>query len=208
MSESALRVEDEENFVATERKKQILGARENVRDWREELFTAARTGEIDEESAVTLFGDPVREYLMTIEPLLQLDLSNAQEVYEKKELGTIELRPPEEYLEAAGGRQSPGRRSEKTVSGDLDVKTYTIEGLKEVIERESVSATWTIHIKWARPQFAPRGGPRQTVQPTVEKPLTREVLRNAVRTADQWLQEAGVGLDLDAEPYRSEEPGL
>jgi hypothetical protein len=67
------------------------------------------------------------------------------------------------------------------------------EGLKEVIERDPVlTHQWEVCVKreGARPNW-------EYVYPQTQRPVPKRLYENAVRKADMFLQQAGIGLDTD-----------
>lgn len=185
-------VEDEEGFVDKEVKKRILENRQEVDEWSRSLFSAERTGGIDTEDAVMIWRDRVVEYLTSIEPLLRDDsLPDARHAYLREPLGVAVLEPPEEY------QQEPGRpsieelveRGPEWFRGDPpEPKQQTFQGLKSVIETERVTAEWEVPVDTDRP---PR---REREQVHKQQPVPKHVLENAVRVADEFLHQIGIGV--------------
>lgn len=172
---------DEENYIDKRRKQEILNARSDVREWRQELFSSIRMGEIEEQTGMLLYGDRVREYLMAIEPLLRNEsLPMAEEAYHGVYLGEVVVHPPE----------VEGARSE-LLQSTPEPKREAINGLQTVIERERIVETWEVQI---RDTDSSRRREERTLQNSA--PLSREILQNATRTADEWLQKIGVGLEV------------
>lgn len=190
-NEGRVHAVDEENYVDKERKRQILNSRLEAREWRRELFTNVRTGDMDEQVAVLLWGDRVREYLMSIEPLLRnFSLPNAEELYKERELGQVQVYPPDELRNAAQGRRGESTSGLTVLNGDLEPRTHTIHGLKEVIDREYVEFSWSVQIR-----DPSRNPPRQSITETNSEALPRHILRKSVRDADEWLQNVGIGVE-------------
>lgn len=200
-------IQDDENYVDKRVKDRIMQVRGDVDKWWSELFMMASMGDIGPQEATRLWHEHVRRYLVAIEPLLRNDdeLPQAAEFYEEAELGKVMVEPPEELREQTG-IPAPGNVSEVGAlvqSEPPDPKKETIRGLKSVIERDSIRKTWTVRVRdvnGAGPSVQDREF-EQTV------PLPRDIVLNAVRTADEFLQQAGVGvhtkdeIDTHAEPF-------
>lgn len=197
-------IDDEEKTVDTKVKNRIVALREDVDEWAKELFTKEKFGEIDHQTAVSIWGDRVRTYLLAVEPLCwNTGLENSQEVYLNEKLGVVEVHPPQEWVEATSGRQRRNGDVEVLEDGAIEPKKRVISGLKDVIERESVSASWTIQI---RDRNGGRGQRRVEETVTQTAPINKTTLRNAIRVADEFLQRNGIGVDFGVQDYRSTEP--
>lgn len=189
-------VRDEENYVDRERKKLILQRRRDIDEWKRELFTDAKLGDLPYQTAISLWGDRVRDYLIAVEPLLRDEsLSGAAEAYTQADIGVIEIPPPKEMQAAntARGRRNPVVDGYELVNGPPEPKKETITGLKDVIEKEAVTATW--EVQGRRVETAGRRERRQTITATQTAPLNKTTLRNAVRITDEFLQDAQLGID-------------
>lgn len=205
---TGLEIQDEGNYTDRRKKKDLLDMRETVTEWQRELFTQVRFGELDLNTAVTIWGERVREYLERVEPILltgdgptftqdeefDYKLDGAREVYTSVELGVVEVPPPEEYGQLA--RQAQESEHIKILEDSHpQPKERVIKGIKEVIERETVAAEWEVSVYDGR--LPPSDRVReQAIQNEV--PLNRVTLRNAVRVADEWLQNHGIGIETDS----------
>jgi len=194
-------VDDAEGYVDRKHKERILTKRRQVDDWKQQLFTSYRTGDAEKADVLALWRDRIVDYLVAIEPLLRDEsLPNAEYVYLGVPLGEITLQVPEEYNQDESGRTTINDVREKDfefVDAPPESKTVTVTGLKDVIELEQVNAEWQFTIR----RFDGVGLPFEEVQVEETGGLTKSVLQNAVRVADEWLQNAGVGLSMKADNH-------
>jgi len=200
-------VQDEENYVDKRTKDRIMEVRQDVDKWWSELYTMAAMGDIEADEATRLWHEHIRRYLVAIEPLLRNDdeLPHAAEFYKEKNLGTVRVDPPEELHEQTGIPEPDDVLSIGALvqSEPPDPKEETIQGLKTVIERDAIQKTWTVRVR-AVDKPGP-GVQDRTYEQTI--PIPREIILNAVRTADEFLQQAGIGvhtkdeIDTHAEPF-------
>lgn len=185
-------VSDEEGFVDRKKKETIIQNRQEIKEWNKKLFSNEKMGGISYEEAVSLWRDRVVEYLVSIEPLLNREnLPLSTEAYTEWPLGYVEFELPEEYQQqrATSINDLVGRESHYLTGNPETTKTVTVRGLKTVIERETVAVEWTLK----RRQVS---GPPviEEITHREEVPMPKHILLNAVRMADDWLQQAGIGL--------------
>lgn len=183
-------IEDDEDTVDTKKKQQILQRKDDVNEWEMELYTQVSLGEMDLEQADQLWGYRVRSYLKEVEPLFtRTNLEDATEVYEELDLGGVRVDPPPELTDSNVEVQSP-----------VSPKYVPIDGIEQVIEAKQVSAEWEVQIRNSQ---APKR--RDTITRSNVRPISYPVLEGAVRSVDKWLQLNGIGVNVDAEPYESED---
>lgn len=183
-------IEDDEDTVDTKKKQQILQRKDDVNEWEMELYTQVSLGEMDLEQADQLWGYRVRSYLKEVEPLFtRTNLEDATEVYEELDLGGVRVDPPPELTDSNVEIQSP-----------VSPKYVPIDGIEQVIEAKQVSAEWEVQIRNSQ---APKR--RDTITRSNVRPISYPVLEGAVRSVDKWLQLNGIGVNVDAEPYESED---
>lgn len=199
-------VEDQDGYTDTERKRVILDNRQKCQETAEFVFPRVSQGVMRQEAAVRTFHEPVRNYLLSIEPLLkQSDLPLAEQAYLGQPMGVVEFPLPPKF-QGLGGRIDPKqvkKRGFRLLGDPPEPDQHTIIGLKEIIERDEYTHTWEVEVN-------PIGGmaaktkPRDTHTETVVKPTPKMALINAVRTADEFLQNAGVGLELGDQTTEAE----
>jgi hypothetical protein len=195
---------DEEGTVDEKLKSRIISVRELV-DKREDLLfvvSAVDPGvDVDEREAVAAWGGTVRQYLRAIEPLLRAeDIESASYYYTEPPLGEVTLAPPNqdgyEFSKFADDRfdnqqliREMGLPPNTTPPAPYREKYV---GLRDAIEKTSVSHGWVVTVSDGV------GPEREVADLQAEIPTPRYILENAVRKADQFLQQAGVGLEIGA----------
>lgn len=199
--EADFEVEDEEGYVDRERKQNIIQNRQKCEETAEYLFPRVNRGEMRYEAAVRSFHEPVRNYLLSIEPLLKdPDLPYAEEAYLREPMGVVEFPLPPKFQDL-GGRSDPQRikqRGFRLLGDPPEPDEHTIIGLKEIIERDEYTHTWEVEVNPVR-GIAAKSKRRHTETETAVKPTPKVALINAIRTADEFLQNAGVGLSLSTD---------
>jgi len=196
--EAEFEVEDEEGFVDRQRKKNILQNRQKCEETAEYIFPRMNRGQIRYDTAVRSFHEPVRNYLLSIEPLLKdSSLPYADEAYLQQPMGIVEFPLPPKF-QGLGGRPDPQdikRRGFKLLGEPPEPDERTIIGLKEIIEKDEYTHSWSVDVEPVR-GIAAKHKQRDTVTERVVKPTPKMALVNAVRTADEFLQETNVGLSV------------
>lgn len=197
-------VDDSEGLVDRRVKERMLSNREEIDDWKTQLFTEVKMGGLDHDKAVLLWRDRVVDYLISLEPIIRVgELPKSDEVYEERTIGTVVVEPPEEYrqqqatIPAANSVRQ--RENELLLSTPPQPQHVEIVGLKSIIENEAVRAQWEIDV-----ESPDSPGPRvqtRTIEETAIIP--KQILQKSVRIADRWLQNAGIGLSMSPE-YRGE----
>lgn len=197
-TEPDLEVEDAEGYVDRERKKDILKNRRKVEETAEYVFPRAKRGELGPATAAGHFHEPVRNYLISIEPLLKdFDLPDAEQVYLHEPMAELVFSPPAEFTRPDGipSETQLKERGYRVLGEPPEPEEHTIRGLKEIIERDRYDRSWEVTIEPLRGIRARRTAQKtETVTDTQVTP--KRALWNAVRTADTWLQQAGIGLEL------------
>jgi hypothetical protein len=210
-------VVDEEGLVDRERKRMILEARRDVREWKGEIYREVKLGELDLEVGNELWGERVREYLLTIEPLLREgELAKSEQVYLEAPIGAVTIDPPEEYVEAAGRPTVDKNPDFRVFGGAPEPKTVPFQGLRSIIENEVAAASWDLNV--LRPD-SPGGGRKPAPSPptadgggstggklqnsaspnetiTETRPIPKPILQDAVRIAESWLQSVDLGIEV------------
>jgi len=198
---------DDDGDVDKAIKRRIVKARERVDEtelalWRDAELDPQIRGSISEAEKIRTFAMTVQQFLRRIEPLFRVDgIENNEQYYKDIDVGTITLHPPdtEDYQFSLIGQVDATDKELRRMIGlprgvDLpEPVEIDITGLQEVIEREPVlSFQWSVCVarKGPKPQW-------EYVYPSVTRPMQKQVYKNAVRMADLFLQEAGIGLDTE-----------
>ena len=202
IKDQSIEIADGEDYVDRQLKKDLIDLRRTIREWDRDLWSRVRFGEIDEKQALLLLGDRVRDYIQSIEPVMRMRddsgpaLNGVDQVYNHEKLGIVDIPPPDEYRETERDLLNRGASGTTLVSQTtLQPKQVMVRGLRDVLEKEVVSARWQMQLRNTNPD--PGEPPRKSVTVTNQQPLNRTVLQNAVRVADEWLQINGVGLKVD-----------
>jgi hypothetical protein len=201
------KVSDSEGTVDKRVKDRIINARERVDDAEYKLYIEAplehnQTGEDWEARAHQAWGKVVKQYLRTIEPLLRDDeIQNAREVYESKDLGRIEIQPPNQHgipfrEFAASDMEAMQFRMNNELPADMELPTAEVvqfEGLESIIKSPStITKTWRLNVGMYK---SPEEGGTLTL--TTEAVVPKTIYERALREADEFLQQAGVGLRIE-----------
>jgi hypothetical protein len=219
-STDGAKVIDEENRVDKRLKDRILDARERVAESENEIFIGAPLDKgvnLTSQQLVQLWATAVRQFLRTIEPLLQSDeIEKSQYYYREIPILKDELYPPDGKTKVTVGDDVTTEGIEWSLfyNDNVDTlnlikdpsfeppdpKTVEIRGLKDVIETEVISCEWSVVMNPSM-HFSK---PTKVAHPSVRRPLSKPTLEFAVRKADQFLQDAGVGLEIGAENKEAE----
>lgn len=214
-----LEVEDAEDYVDKRVKKRILEARARVDEREDQLFNERLLDpeiEISNAQATVAWGNTVRQFARNIEVLLEDMATGSEEVkhyLDSVQLGTVRIPPPDterrEWSKVAMDSYTPDmlrREFGLSPSAELpEVREVPFKGLRDIVEREShLSQTWVVTIDDSGP---PPEHEHQRLQAT--RPVPKWIYENAVRAADRFLHEAGIGVKIRAEPYMGEGgPGI
>jgi len=214
----AEQVIDEEGTVEQKIKSRIIEARKHVDDSEDAVFIEAPLREevnLSRGEQVHIWGTSVRQFLRTIEPLLRSDkIDKAGKYYKEVPIGEEPVYPPDGKYP-----QDPNRGEQHTYRWGMfyrdgvenheliqqhpkltrgfeppKPKQVGLQGLQDVIETKKASYKWAVTVNPDEPPFR-----QQTVFPEITMPLKKEWLEKAVRLADQFLQEAGIGLEIGNE---------
>lgn len=198
---------DEEGSVDKAIKRRIIQARERVDETELALYRDATVDpnvSIGEAEKVHIYGTTVKQFLRRIEPILASEtIEDSAHYYEEKTIDTITLVPPD-----TGGYQfslvatDMGERELRKAIGlprGVDIpqpETVEINGLEDVIEMDTVIyRQWTVVVE---NEGSPPNWKR--VHPSVQRPLPKRVYEEAIRDADGFLQQAGIGVEIDSDP--------
>lgn len=191
-------------------KDRIINARERVDDREDYLYVQATVDankHIEPAEQTVYWGMVVKQYLRTIEPLLNEEtVSEADKFYTAISIGEVTLLPQDtpQYPFSAVARGDIEPMQFK-IQYDLprsvelpEPKTVEFEGLQSVIERgPMIGETWEVE---TNVYSDPREG--RVVRTQDQRPIPKQIYEDAVRIADRFLQQAGIGLELgvDGQP--------
>jgi len=207
---------DEEDRISNRLKDRILDARDRVADREDAIFVEAPLDDdvsITGEQATQIWATSVRQYLRVIEPLLRSDeIQDSHYYYRNLPLIDKTITPPDGPTRIIDGDDvnqetimwskfySDAYDTNREIMDNPlygpgfsppEPRQITLSGLKSVIETDGITETWHVPLN---PQMWDQ---RQRVaKPTYKQPLDKQMLEYAVRKADQFLQDAGVGLDV------------
>jgi len=201
------RIDDEEGKVDTQYKNRIIQNRIRVDDAEEALLVDAATDPdvtASRAKRVSIWGTMVKQYLRTIEPILRSDdVDEAQRYYEEVEIGSVTLHPPDKDGYAFSTLQYRDFE-DKQLRRALDLprgaslpepEHIQFNGLVSIIEApEILSHRWAVTVD----DSGPPPTHEQVLLEQTEIP-DKQLYVDALRYADQFLQEAGLGIDISAE---------
>lgn len=211
------KVEDDEGFVAREKKKIIIESRRRVDEYEEQLLTvlqrpvpsgrdAEDVQEEREQQIAAAWHGIVRQYVRNIVPLLKNDeIEGATRAFKRAHLGTVGLEPPSQYkADAKRARGARGDTPDIVLHRFSDVPEPVerdIHGLESILRPPPLEASWDIIIDThASEGYGPfnEGRGMDEVEATDSGYLHLGILREAVSVADQFLEDANVGLSVEA----------
>lgn len=196
---------DEEGDVDKALKRRIIQARERVDETELALYRDAAIQpdvNLGPTEKIHIYATTVKQFLRRIEPLLRVEgVPNNEHYYSHVEIGQIDLVPPDTdgyrfSLIANSSRTDKELRRMLDLPRGVDLPeplSIPFEGLQTVIERDPiVGHQWEVCVKkaGARPNW-------QYVYPQTQQPVPKQIYEDAVRKADMFLQNAGIGLDTD-----------
>lgn len=182
-------VEDPEGLAARERKKAIVSAREDVDMYESEIEQELVTGRLDRAMAMELLHGAVRRYLQRVEPLMSNpELPQADHVYKEVLVGRLVVEPPDLDV---------GESWEVVAEPQPVAREFT--GLREVIEFETSEHSWQFQVRRTEGGFMTASGEIEAREASRKVYLDRSMLLRAVRLADEFLENAGIGLELGEE---------
>jgi len=195
---------DEEGTVHEKLKERIIQARDRVDNYENHVFIEATTDpeiQLRPNERVAIWGTSVKQYLRTIEPVLRSDeVTHSNKYYQQVHIGELTLYPPEtdgyDFQRAArmNADDTTIRRALDLPPGtDLPQPTNrTFQGLQSIIEApETLQSQWEVCVNNAGPP--PQ---HDYVYPQTQRTIPKQIYEDAVRHADEFRQQAGVGLDI------------
>jgi len=225
------RVVDEEKTVDQKIKSRIIDTRKRVAKREDDIFVGASLDDeitLSRPEQVNIWATSVRQFLRAIEPLLKSpEVEESHYFYEEIPIYEDMLYPRdgETLLYVNGGADTTTQdimwsllKSDQITNRELEQRTHfsksfeppepepvKLHGLKSIIETEMISAGWTVPLN---PGVLP-GQDSYVAKPQIKQPLPKEALEKAVRIGDEFLQNAGIGLEIghqqtddkDKEPF-------
>jgi len=201
-------VVDEENSVDQKIKTWIIETRKRVDKAEEKIFVDSATDpnvQISREEQIMTWATIVKQFLRTIEPILQEEeMKRANYYYNDVEIGGKKLHPPDtngyefsllRHMEDKSDNEK--RRALGLPKGaDLpEPKPIVFTGLKDVIERPPVlQHQWVVTVDNRGPP-----GTQEEVYPRAQTVVPKKIYEDAVRKATRFLQQAGIGLEVGEE---------
>jgi len=218
-SGAGVELQDDEGIVDRKTKEHILNLRVMVDDDERELFVHKATDPevgLSRERAIQHWSISVKQYLRGIKRLWHTDgksdVKNVEFYWQEKEISSFTLVPPDKngYQFSLSAREEIDDEQLRMM---LDLPrgvepprphTVTFEGLNDVLKTDTIEHTWFVYTEksGAKPNWE-----QLTLQH--RSPLPKELLEEAVEVADDFLQQAGLGFDITAQPYKADgEPGV
>jgi len=209
-SEELFEIEDEGGLVDREKKKMIIESRKQLNKVQMQISLVGTPEGVKVDTLAT-YNQVVQQFLGLIEPLLvNSEVKGADEAYHRTHLGELMVIPP-----VKPSTNRPNHLQDSTpqwvknndfdlvlhqFSDSVEPRSFDINGLKEIIIGQGRSVSWDVVIdKQESKGFSGQGPKNMTVQGSQR--WTEEILSNAVRTADQFLENANIGLSLaESEP--------
>lgn len=194
--------QSEENYLDHRFKKLILDRYEKISDYRLQSHSMLLGGDISQQERRSMMIEVVKDFFLPIEPLFRHDeFDGNDELYHETDLGGMVVQPPTgiNQILAAGG--SP-------TSTSLAPKQRRVVGVERVIENPAVGAQWEFTTFDADRLQAhdsirasivdiQRMGAVSKVTVQQRQQLTVEILMAAVRETMHWLQDIGIGFDIE-----------
>jgi hypothetical protein len=213
-----IHVADEEGIVDRKTKEHILSLRKQIDDDERQLYVElVASGRISRQEADEYWGISIRQYLRGIKRLWNSDsdqagVRNVEFFWEKKEIAEFDLPPPdaESYQFSTLDYDAEDLSSVKRSFGlprtaELpEPRKQKFKGLQSVLSTRGLHETWRVKVNDSGP-------PPEHDYLTLERsmPVPKFVLEQAIETADNFLQQAGIGFETTVPPYMGgDEPGI
>ena len=220
LEEEDIEVQDKEDYTDKKVKQRILNGREMLQSAEHELWSKRLVepdAEYSELDALLSWGTLVRSYLRDLSVLLNHDgMANAKHYREQVEIGQVRLIPPDKHGYPFSRVAYPDIDADEllktTEFHDFErgaemptPKVRKFNGLQSLITaNKSVIGRWTVT---KNPMQAEPN--QKTIYLEAERPIPKYIYENALTHADQFLQQSGIGLDIEASDYTGEGgPGL
>jgi hypothetical protein len=190
----ARQVSDPEEYNQTARLRAINESRQRVSDTIEQSMARQVTDEgfglADRQQVIRA---AMYSYLTNIEWLM-VDAEELQ-LLKQQDLGDVVIDPPTQFIELTSGVEQGYPR----VIGSATVEPHRrkIQGIQGYLAAPEVfEATWKLQIQERHSEPQPVTETKQTHMPV-------HVSKNAFRVANQFLQRAGIDVDLAEEQHRA-----
>ena len=216
--EDDIEVADDENYTDKKIKNRLLNTRELLIEAKTELETK-RLIEPDVEygdfEAYAAWANLIQSYFYELGVLLNHpDVPQAQKYREDIELGSVTIIPQDTQgipfsnivYETISEDDIIQSSSELGRGCDLPKpKTRTFTGLMDIARTDII-----LEERWMVTANPRKSKPNQTrIEVVGQQPVPKEMFQKALVESDQFLQNVGIGLDIQAEPYTADgEPGL
>lgn len=204
------RVTDSEGTVDEKVKNRILKARERVDEREDLLFVqmpADPNSRLSRREATAAWNTTVRQYIRAIEPLLKSDeIQEAGYYYREVPLGREEFPPPDGKKQWSNFARTDNETQVIRSMGlhpsfdPPEAKEVRFEGLKDILDKQQISLSWQFNVDPT--QWGPEV---ERERLNITTPVPKHTLEEAVSAADQFLQEAGVGLEIGHQEQDAED---
>jgi len=185
-------------------KDRILSARESVDETETHLFVSAAAApevRLSQAQLATAWGTVVRQYIRSIEPLLRSDnVEAAARYYHEIPIHEQIIPPPDtednDWSRFAAAENPAALAREMGLPQSFKPpkpKRVTVRGLKDVLDKKEERLVWSFA---KNPDAIPPQRERVRLEETWFP--QKETLDHAVRKADEFLQQAGIGLEISS----------
>lgn len=192
----------EEGFVDHRFKKLILDRYEKISEYRLQSHSMMLGGDINRQERRSMMIEVVKDFFLPIEPLFRHDeFDGNEELYHDQDLGGVVVQPPAGINQVLAAGESP-------TSTSLTPKQRRVIGVERVIDNPAVGAEWEFTTFEADRLQAhepirssivdvERMGAVSKVVVQQRQQLTVDILMSAVRETMHWLQDIGIGFDIE-----------
>jgi len=215
--EDIIEIGDEDKFSDRKIKQRILNARDRVGAAHDELYSQRLVNpdvNYSEQEVLFAWGNMIRAYIRDLGVFLNNDdLPAARKYREDVEIGQVRMIPQptdgidftkvmhEGYTDEDLRRLWDfGRNAELP-----EPQTITFNGLMSLVERDNyLMERWLVV---PNPRAAPPNQKR--IEIVDKKPIPKHIYEKALQVSDSFLQNIGIGADIEAEAYTADgDPGL